>query len=274
MADVQKEHGYVPISAEYLDALVRTRIRGRARQVLDFIIRKTWGYNKKSDRISNSQIVRATGLKPPQVRKEIKFLTDHNFVTQTGNDFVPTYTVQKDYDKWNLLPKKVTTPKVLPKKVQTVTQKGNSALPKKVSTIINSTDNVQKKERVSRKRDTISPIYERFLNWWCEEYRDRFGRPYKVESKDRGLIKSIFEAFEHDYDFICQLAVELLETDDEWILAVGQTIAILSSQANRLAQQVSRGYQPQRAETPEERYVRELKEEYERTGHPAPVDPE
>jgi phage replication O-like protein O len=47
----QKEHGYTPIANEIYDAFVRTRISGEARQVLDCIIRKTYGYNKKEDKI-------------------------------------------------------------------------------------------------------------------------------------------------------------------------------------------------------------------------------
>jgi len=55
-------------------------------------------------------------------------------ITKKGNSQVLTYSIQKDYDKWKVLPKKVTVTqkgnRVLPKKAHTVTQKGTYCSPK------------------------------------------------------------------------------------------------------------------------------------------------
>ena len=67
MVSPQLENGYIRISTEVWQALCKIRIPGEARQVLDAIIRKTWGWNKKEDRISLSQFVDATGLKKDKV---------------------------------------------------------------------------------------------------------------------------------------------------------------------------------------------------------------
>ena len=45
MASPQTENGYVKIATELHDALCKTRISGEARQMLDVIIRKTYGYD-------------------------------------------------------------------------------------------------------------------------------------------------------------------------------------------------------------------------------------
>ena len=49
MVSPQWENGYTKIANEILESLARIRINGEARQVLDVIIRKTYGYGKKTE---------------------------------------------------------------------------------------------------------------------------------------------------------------------------------------------------------------------------------
>ena len=55
MANPQRENGHVDIANEIMDKLCRYRIPGEVRQVMDTVFRKTYGWNKKADRISLSQ---------------------------------------------------------------------------------------------------------------------------------------------------------------------------------------------------------------------------
>lgn len=130
MASPQLENGYTSIANELYEAWAKIRIPGEARQVLDVIIRKTYGFHKKEDQISLSQFCLATGLKKPTVCKAIKKLVVINLITKKGNKTGEIYSLNKDFNTWKPLPKKVT----LPKKVITVTQKANKSLPKKVHT--------------------------------------------------------------------------------------------------------------------------------------------
>lgn len=140
MASPQAEDGHTDISNEIMDAICKIRIPGEARQVLDFILRKTYGWHKKEDCISLSQFVEGTGLNKVHICRSITVLINMNLVTKKGNaqslftkkgnDNFVIYGFQKDFDKWNTLPKKVT----LPNRVKYVTQKGNLTLPKKVHT--------------------------------------------------------------------------------------------------------------------------------------------
>lgn len=127
MANPQKENGYTPIANEILDALCRIRISGEARQVLDVILRKTYGFNKKEDRIALSQLCLGTGLKKSTICKAITKLIVMNLVTKKGNDTGSLYRFNKDFDTWKPLPKKVT----LPKKEKVITKKGNNRYPKR-----------------------------------------------------------------------------------------------------------------------------------------------
>lgn len=121
------EDGYTKIANEIMDALCRYRIPGEQRQCLDFILRKTYGFNKKEDRISNGQFCKATGLKKPSVCRALKGLIDKNIVSKKVNNYIPSYCFNKHYKKWKVLAKKITVSK---KVILGVTKK----LPTKEST--------------------------------------------------------------------------------------------------------------------------------------------
>ncbi|HUV00693.1 MAG TPA: replication protein [Bacteroidales bacterium] len=162
MANPQKEKGYTAIANEIMEALCRIRIPGEARQVLDTVLRKTYGFGKKEDRISLSQFCLSTGLSKVSVCKSQKKLQLMNVVhiTQKGNDIIKTFSINKNFDTWKPLPKKVT----LPKKVMGVTQKGNLPLPKKVHTIVDNTkvditkENIPKTPEPKKKKKKYSQV--------------------------------------------------------------------------------------------------------------------
>ena len=131
MASPQKENGYTSIAHEIIEALAKIKIPGQARQVLDVIFRKTYGWNKCTNEISLKQFVECTGLSKVRICRGIQNLLSMNIITKNGNamshftkngnDYDVTYGIQKDYDKWVTLPKMVTLPKkitsTLPKMV-------------------------------------------------------------------------------------------------------------------------------------------------------------
>jgi len=131
MANPQPDK-YIKISTELFERICKTRISGEARQMFDFIIRKTYGFKKSEDIISTSQFVKGTGLHRQAIAKARKKMKEMNIITVTkkGNSQFLCYSIQKNYEKWKVLPKKVTVTKkgkqVLPKKVRTVTQKATT----------------------------------------------------------------------------------------------------------------------------------------------------
>ena len=118
MANPQAENGHTDIANDVLDALARIRIPGEARQILDFIIRKTWGWHKKKDLISLSQFSEGTGLEKPHISHGLGILLAMNLITRQNN-LLPKkakhlcylYGFNKNYDTWIPLPKKATLPK-------------------------------------------------------------------------------------------------------------------------------------------------------------------
>lgn len=128
MANPQLEDGYLKIANELYEAWMRTRVPGEAEQVLKAVIRKTYGFNKKMDRISISQIASMTKMSSSHVCRAMKILLKMSIVTKKGSSNRPTYGIQKNYDKWKPLPKRVIRPNtVVPKKGDTkdITYKNN-----------------------------------------------------------------------------------------------------------------------------------------------------
>ena len=76
----QLEDGYTRIANELIDAISAIRVPGEAMQIFWFILRKTYGFNKKFDAIALSQFLAATGLKKPNICRALKKLADLNMV--------------------------------------------------------------------------------------------------------------------------------------------------------------------------------------------------
>ena len=128
MANPQPDK-YTKISNELLDALIRYRIPGEQMQVFLFIMRKTYGYNKKQDAIALSQFVDATGIKKANVSRAIKgLLSKKIIIIKKDNGIAHVYEIIKDYEKWEPLSKKIT-----------IIKKDNLPLSKKSTTKDNTT---------------------------------------------------------------------------------------------------------------------------------------
>ncbi|MFH2058396.1 MAG: replication protein [Pseudomonadota bacterium] len=123
MSSPQLENGYTKIANEIMEALSKYRIPGEQMQCLLFLLRKTYGYNKLCDRISNSQYVVGTGINKRNVKRALDGLIEKRIVVKKDNEYIPTYQFNKDYRLWRLLSKKTTScqkrPKQLSKKTDT-----------------------------------------------------------------------------------------------------------------------------------------------------------
>lgn len=104
MASPQVENGYTKIANEIIEVLMTTNLSAYQGRVLWAIWRDTYGYHKKQDWISNSQLVEMTGLRKSHVSRTLGELVARNIVTRIGNKIA----FNKDYQGWRELPKRVT----------------------------------------------------------------------------------------------------------------------------------------------------------------------
>jgi len=104
MANPQVEKGHTKIANEILEQLMRIYLAPNQWQVLMCIIRKTYGFQKKVDYITNSQIVEATGMHKSHVSRALHSLEIMNLITRNGKNI----GFQKDWEKWQKLSKLIT----------------------------------------------------------------------------------------------------------------------------------------------------------------------
>lgn len=79
------------------------------------IIRQTYGWKRKTDRISITYFEKKTGLRRRHTSRALKEMVDRNIVTKNDTTFVTTYGFQKDYSKWKPSPKRALVSKMVTK---------------------------------------------------------------------------------------------------------------------------------------------------------------
>lgn len=148
---------YTKFSNELLEALARIRISGEARQMLDVIFRKTYGFHKKEDQISLSQFALATGLKRPLVVRGVsKLITLNIIIIKKDNTLTNIYRINKDFDTWKPLSKKR---RGVSKKIICIIKKDNLLLSKKRQTKETSTKETITKEIGPSALQTVIDFY-------------------------------------------------------------------------------------------------------------------
>jgi phage replication O-like protein O len=100
MANPQVENGHVKIANEIVEQLARINLSNYEWRILMVILRKTYGWNKKTDNISLSQFEDSTGIKSQHIAVALKRLVKSNVITKHNGSKVMEYGLQKDYSKW------------------------------------------------------------------------------------------------------------------------------------------------------------------------------
>ena len=204
MANPQIEDGYTKIANEIMDALCRFRIPGEERQVLDSILRKTYGWNKCEDKISMGQIAEMTGLKRQNVSRAIQSLLSKKItlVIKSDDRGINVLKFNKNYHEW--VSSKVITPK---------------------KSVIKSDDrSVIKSDSHKRKeinKHICSQDFEKFYSVYPKKKkRAEAEKAFSKINPDEGLLKIIISA------------VERSKQSEDWIKENGQYIPYPSSWLN------------------------------------------
>jgi len=99
MANPQRENGHTDIANEVLGALLRVNLSPYQISLILYVIRKTWGWQKKFDRISQRQIAAQTGIRAGHVCRTMKQLLYLNLLVK--ND-LGEIGFNKDYETWKV----------------------------------------------------------------------------------------------------------------------------------------------------------------------------
>lgn len=197
MGNPQLEDGYVKVSNELFDAVIIHGFSGRQIKVLMAIIRKTYGFNKKSDEIGLSQFQKMTGLDPKHVSIVLQELEQLNVVTITPGSSARRISINKMYNTW-VSPEKGESLKkgVSLKEVKGYPQNGCLPIPK----LGNTKDSLQKtvyKRQSLPKKSAVS------IATWLQNCKDEGTQP--VEESDTIFDYAEEAGISHDMLRLCWL---------------------------------------------------------------------
>ncbi len=100
MANVQKEKGHTGIANELLEAIIQGDFTDSEYKIILFVIRKTYGYHKKIDKISIGQFVKDCKLPRSTVKYCLGKLGQRAVLLKDRSEYITKYGIQKDYDRW------------------------------------------------------------------------------------------------------------------------------------------------------------------------------
>ena len=106
MASPQKENGFTPIANELLEAMMKHDFGFSKGQIFTAIIRLTYGWHKKSDKISISRICNLTKLCKRTVIYTLQNLeAQHKIIIKrtikNHEKQINEIAIQKDYEQWD-----------------------------------------------------------------------------------------------------------------------------------------------------------------------------
>lgn len=82
MADVQPENGFTRIANELLDELCKLRLNGSQWSIILAVWRSTYGWNKKSHRISLTFLENKTSMRKSQIKRELDSLIEMKIIKE------------------------------------------------------------------------------------------------------------------------------------------------------------------------------------------------
>jgi len=103
MANPQKENGNTQIANELYGALAQADLTSTEYKIILTVIRKTYGFNKKEDRISLSQFVEYTKISRSMICRAINKLVNRSILVKPNTPpkgQINTYRLNKDYNQW------------------------------------------------------------------------------------------------------------------------------------------------------------------------------
>ena len=105
MTDTSGGEQFVRYPVQVQEALHTTSFTAYESRILHFIIRKTYGWNKSEDRISQRQIEAATGIDRRSVRRCLEQLKSRKIIhnnprAKGGRNRTPTIGVNPNVNQW------------------------------------------------------------------------------------------------------------------------------------------------------------------------------
>ncbi|HBY0230024.1 TPA: replication protein [Klebsiella pneumoniae] len=146
------DDGFTRIANELLEAVMRAGLSQHQLLVFMAVMRKTYGFNKKSDWVSNEQLSELTGILPHKCSAAKSVLVKRGILTQTGR----VIGINKTVSEWSSLPVKGTEKRPYLKKV-TLPESGKKSLPESGNAYYQNQVNTKDKHTKDNKDNINNP---------------------------------------------------------------------------------------------------------------------
>jgi len=103
MASPQLEKGFVRIANELFERLYQSCLPGREHRAMEFILRVTFGYGRKTAEISSSELGVEIDCDPSDARKLLANLIRRNMlirVSESSSRKAAEYQINKNWERW------------------------------------------------------------------------------------------------------------------------------------------------------------------------------
>lgn len=215
----QAENGYTAIANEIAEAFFTLQLSGNEWRVLWVIIRQTYGWKKKTERISISTFERKTGLKRRHIFRLLKNLIERNIITKNDTTFITTYGFQKDYSKYKPLPKMTYSVKI---GNETVTKIGAHKRKERKKNIASSKIKDASLPSQEKKKD---PRVKTLIDFFYQTCTERKGFKPLTNGKDAKAVQVALKTYPED----TLKEVIIFFLDSEKADKVGVTLSIAMS---------------------------------------------
>lgn len=165
MAIPDLENGYTRIANEIVEALARVNLSAYESRVLWFILRKTYGWGKKTDWLTLSQFASCIGIDRRLVHRGIISLSSKKMIIIDRDDKGNIrYGIQKNFEKWKVSSKKMT---VINRDDRVSSKEMNRVSSKEIPTKETITKETITKEKIKKIPPTLEDVIA-----YCQE-RDK-----------------------------------------------------------------------------------------------------
>lgn len=190
MSDPQTEDGYTRIANELLDAILRYPFSKRELNIVLAVIRKTYGFNKKADDMTLTQLADLTGMHLPHVSEAVAALSGKNVLLKREGKYGYVLGLNKKHSTWNAYRNGNVT--------ETVSggyRNGNNGLPKRehsVTETVNTKDNPKRQPQKTipkaREHAPVPGLDPEVWSMWFE-YRKEIKKPIREPSIEKAQKK-------------------------------------------------------------------------------------
>ncbi|HEI1740355.1 replication protein [Escherichia coli] len=146
------DDGYTRIANELLEAVMHAGLSQHQLLVFMAVMRKTYGFNKKSDWVSNEQISELTGILPHKCSAAKSVLVKRGIFIQSGRNI----GINNVVSEWETLPESGKKNNVYPKEVN-LPESGKKSLPESGNTYYPNQVNTKDKHTKDNKDNINNP---------------------------------------------------------------------------------------------------------------------